>query len=86
REEIKRRVRFKKFNLLQDDFPKELFWLILCRNIIIYLEEEIKESLIRKFHHALRKEGILFLGGAEKILNPEELGFKPAGDCFYQKI
>jgi len=86
REEIKRRVRLKKFNLLQDDFPKEFFWLILCRNVIIYFEEEIKERLIIKFHHALRRGGILFLGGTEKILNPQELGFKPVGNCFYQKI
>ena len=86
KDEIKRRVKFKKMNLLEDDFPKEFFHLVLCRNVIIYLEDEVKDALIAKLHAALKKDGILFLGGTEKILSPQESGFKPAGACFYQKI
>ena len=86
KENIKRRVKFKKINLLEGKFPREFFWLILCRNMIIYLEDEVKNALIAKLHGALKKGGILFLGGTEKILNPSETGFEPIGNCFYQKI
>ncbi|MCD6406591.1 protein-glutamate O-methyltransferase CheR [Candidatus Aerophobetes bacterium] len=86
KENIRKRVKFKKMNLLKDEFPREFFWLILCRNMIIYLEEDAKDTLIRKLHGALKKGGVLFTGGTEKILNPEEFGFKVIGDCFYQKI
>jgi len=86
KDEIKRRVKFKKMNLLKDEFPKQLFWLILCRNVIIYLEDGVKNILIAKLHAALKKGGILFLGGTEKILAPAEVGFKSIGSCFYRKI
>lgn len=83
---IKRRVKFKKLNLLKDEFPRHFFQLVLCRNVIIYLENEAKNALIARLHSSLRKDGILFLGGTEKILACAEVGFKRMGDCFYQKI
>ena len=86
KENIKRRVKFKKINLLEDNFPREFFWLILCRNMIIYLEDEVKDTLLVKLYSSLRKGGVLFLGGTEKILAPEKFGFKLIGNCFYQKI
>jgi len=86
KEKIKRRVKFKKLNLLKDKFPWEFFWLVLCRNVIIYLEDETKNTLIGKLHGALRRGGILFLGGTEKILAPAEVGFESMGVCFYRKI
>lgn len=86
KEEIKRRVKFKRLNLLKDEFPREFFWLILCRNVIIYLEDGTKNTLIGKLHSALKRGGILFLGGTEKILIPAEVGFESIGVCFYKKI
>jgi len=83
---IKKRVKFKKLNLLKDEFPKQFFHLILCRNVIIYLEDKPKDTLIAKLHSSLKKGGILFLGGTEKILACAEVDFESMGVCFYKKI
>lgn len=84
-ESIKKRVRFKKMNLLEEEFPEEFFSLILCRNMLIYLEDSVKNVLIGKLHSSLKKGGILFFGSTEKILCPHDAGFRCVGECFYQK-
>ncbi|MFC4768924.1 CheR family methyltransferase [Effusibacillus consociatus] len=83
--EIKRCVKFKKQNLLQDPFEKE-FDLIACRNVIIYFTEEAKNHLYHKFSSALRKGGILFVGSTEQIFNPQSYSFHPYDTFFYQKM
>jgi chemotaxis protein methyltransferase CheR len=54
--------------------------------VIIYLEDEVKDILIAKLHAALKEDGVLFLGGSEKILAPAEVGFELIETCFYRKI
>lgn len=84
-DDIKRCVKYKKQNLLEDPFDKD-FDLIVCRNVIIYFTEEAKDQLYHKFSAALRKGGILFVGSTEQIFNPQTYGFQPYDTFFYQKI
>lgn len=84
KEIIAKRVTFKEHNLLTDSFEKN-FDLIVCRNVIIYFTLEAKAELYKKFHAALRPEGILFLGGTEIIPRPAEIGFINLGGSYYQK-
>lgn len=56
-EEIKRRVTFKKQNLLADRFEQG-FDLIICRNVLIYFTEEAKNLLYEKFSASLRSGGV----------------------------
>ena len=39
--------------------------MIICRNLLIYLQPEAQKKVIALFHFALRNGGILFLGSAE---------------------
>ena len=41
--------------------------LIVCRNLLIYLNEETQRSLVHKFHYALESGGVLFLGPSESL-------------------
>jgi two-component system CheB/CheR fusion protein len=41
--------------------------LIVCRNLLIYLNADIQKRLIPLFHYALRPGGVLFLGSSETI-------------------
>jgi chemotaxis protein methyltransferase CheR len=41
--------------------------------------------LFKKFHDALRKGGVLFVGGTEIIPRPQEIGFRSSGFSFYVK-
>jgi chemotaxis protein methyltransferase CheR len=51
--------------------------LIVCRNVIIYLEREVQERLFRKFHDSLRPGGVLVLGRVETLLGPSRALFRP---------
>jgi two-component system CheB/CheR fusion protein len=39
--------------------------LVSCRNLLIYLNPEPRERVVRTFHYALRPGGVLFLGPSE---------------------
>ncbi|MDJ0800384.1 MAG: chemotaxis protein CheB [Calothrix sp. MO_167.B12] len=54
--------------------------LISCRNVLIYLQSELQQQVLRNLHFSLADKGILFLGEAETLghIEPE---FQP----LYQK-
>jgi PAS domain S-box-containing protein len=62
--EIRQRIVFAKHDLLTDP-PFSRLDLIICRNLLIYLEPEAQERCVSLFHYALKKGGYLFLGSAE---------------------
>ena len=47
--------------------------LLCCRNVLIYLELELQEQLLRQFHYSLNPGGILFLGNSEGTSRNSEL-------------
>lgn len=82
---IKNKVAFKKHDLLVDPFEKQ-FHVIVCRNVIIYFNKEVKEALYQKFSASLETGGILFTGATETIYKPELYGLKKIGTFLYQKV
>ncbi|HMK56743.1 MAG TPA: CheR family methyltransferase [Dissulfurispiraceae bacterium] len=62
--DVRQRVVFAKQDLLTDP-PFSRLDLIICRNLLIYLEPDAQEKCISIFHYALREGGYLFLGNAE---------------------
>mgnify|MGYP000853813427 FL=1 len=85
KEEHTKKIDFKEKNLITDEYDSG-FDLIVCRNVIIYFTAEIKTLLNVKFQKALKKDGVLFLGGTEIIPRPNEIGLKNMAISFYQKI
>lgn len=83
-DEIKKRVEFKQHNLLKDPYPTGCN-LIVCRNVLIYFTEEAKDDIYRKFNGALIKDGVLFIGSTEQIMQYKELGFGRYKSFFYTK-
>ncbi len=83
--EIKKLVQFKYQDLLKEEFTTG--WdLIICRNFFIYLTKEGKETLTRRFASVLNKEGILFLGNTEFLMDPASFNMKKLAGSFYQKL
>lgn len=81
------RVTFKKHNLLEDLYPKD-FHLVICRNVLIYFNEENQRKVVHKFHLSLKDNGYIGLGLKESIKR-ENLGeFKAVSSRFkiYQKV
>jgi two-component system, chemotaxis family, CheB/CheR fusion protein len=85
--EIRESVVFARQDLLTDP-PFSRLDLIICRNLLIYLEPDAQEKCIALFHYALKEGGYLFLGNAESTGRNKTL-FKSLGHkkCrVYQKI
>jgi len=82
---VKKRVQFKYHNMLKDPFEKD-YDLILCRNVVIYFEMDAKRELYKNFANSLRKNGIIFVGGTERIFDYKELGLELVEAFFYRKV
>ncbi len=66
----RRLVRFERHNLARDPIPpagEERFDLIVCRNVLIYLDGETVERVIGALELALRPGGMLILGSADTL-------------------
>jgi len=84
-EDLKKKVIFKKQNLLNDVFETG-FDLVMCRNVVIYFSDEAKDRLYRGFHNSLNDQGMLFIGATESLLSSIEIGFARVTNCFYKKV
>lgn len=84
-DDIKRCIKFKHHNLLNDAYPDSCD-LIICRNVMIYFTEEAKEIMYRKFNKALSPQGVLFVGSTEQIILPHRYNFKATKTFFYKNI
>ena len=65
-------VVFAVQNVIKDP-PFTKLDLISCRNLMIYLDTELQNQLIPKFHYSLKPDGVLFLSSSESISNHSEL-------------
>jgi chemotaxis protein methyltransferase CheR len=83
-QEIRRRVAFRRHDLLADPFG-EGFDLIVCRNVQIYFTKEAQWRVNSRFCRALKPGGVLFLGASETIFSPAELGLERTAICFYRR-
>jgi two-component system CheB/CheR fusion protein len=70
--ELRDLVLFTKHSVLRDP-PFSKLDLISCRNLLIYLQREVQESILDTFHYALIPDGYLFLGGSESADSVKEL-------------
>lgn len=83
--EIKSCVEFKEHNLLKDPYPNGCN-LIVCRNVLIYFTEEAKDEIYRKFNASLQKEGVLFIGSTEQIMDYRNMNYQRLQSFFFQKM
>jgi two-component system CheB/CheR fusion protein len=64
--EIREAVVFAPQNVIMDP-PFTKLDLLICRNLLIYLDPGMQKKLIPLFHYSLNPGGVLFLGSAETI-------------------
>ncbi len=69
KDEIKRRIKFREFNLLGSFSALGKFDIIFCRNVLIYFSLETKKDILARIVGALNPQGYLVLGGSESITN-----------------
>lgn len=83
---IREMVIFAPQNIIMDP-PFTKLDIISCRNLMIYLDQQLQNKLIPLFHYALTAHGLLMLGNAETIGSQISL-FKPIDKNarLYQRI
>ncbi len=84
---IRNLVTFARHDALHDELPGR-FLLVLCRNLLIYLEREAQEKLMSRLAEALPPGGYLMLGKSEILIGEARERFVPVfpEERIYQKI
>jgi two-component system CheB/CheR fusion protein len=73
--DVRKCIIFGRHNVVRDA-PISRIDLLVCRNLLIYLEAETQDVVLPRLHYALAPEGFLFLGKAETQLARSAL-FRP---------
>ncbi len=69
-EPLRRTIRWRRLNLLEDRRSVRPFDVILCRNVIGYFDPETRARVLDQMAHALAPDGYLVLGGGETAATP----------------
>ncbi|WP_419778724.1 CheR family methyltransferase [Maridesulfovibrio sp.] len=64
---VKSMVTFKKFNLLNTFRPLGQFDFVMCRNVLIYFDDDTKIDIVHRIHDLLPNKGYLMLGSTETL-------------------
>ncbi|MBI5888155.1 MAG: chemotaxis protein CheR [Deltaproteobacteria bacterium] len=84
--ELRARVRFRRLNLMEDDFGfREPIDIIFCRNVIIYFNRETQQRLLAKFCDCIDAGNYIFVGHSE-TLNDFYLPLEKVAPSIYRKI
>ncbi len=83
--ELRKLVHFRELNL-HGGWPMQASYeAILCRNVVIYFDDETQRALWPRFRDRLAPGGWLMLGHSERIHPLEGTGFASVGVTIYQK-
>ncbi|MGV4791773.1 CheR family methyltransferase [Rhizobium sp. F40D2] len=70
--ELREMCIFSPHNIVKDA-PFSRIDILSCRNLLIYLDNELQNRVMPIFHFALRPSGILFLGSSENVTRHAKL-------------
>jgi chemotaxis protein methyltransferase CheR len=83
--EIRKLISFGRLNLVDETYPlADDFDLILCRNVLIYFDRELRAKIIDRFFRHLLPGALLCLGHAE-TLNGFDTSARPVIPNVYSK-
>ena len=77
REEVRRMVRFRSFDLRSDMRSLGPFDIVFCRNVLIYFDMPTKRHILEEIHGSLFRGGYLLVGTTEAGL--------PGGERFQRR-
>lgn len=84
-ETVCRLINFRQLNLMLSWPMTKKFDAIMCRNVMIYFDDETKKTLVRQFDKYLDVGGFLYTGHAESLLGLLD-NYKMVGRTIYQKV
>jgi two-component system, chemotaxis family, CheB/CheR fusion protein len=84
RKEVREPVVFAQHDLMGDP-PFSRLDLIVCRNVLIYLQRDVQRDVMDLFHYALVPSGVLVLGTSETVEGSELFRLEDNRACVYRK-
>jgi chemotaxis protein methyltransferase CheR len=84
--ELRMMTKFAPGDLLRDAPPSARFDLILCRNVVIYFTEPVRDRLHQLMVGALRPGGYLMIGSSERVSTPQAFGLVSSHPFIYRKV
>ncbi|WP_169053580.1 CheR family methyltransferase [Alteraurantiacibacter aquimixticola] len=76
-EQLRKMIRFERHNMLDPPPYPGTFDLILCRNVMLYFDQETRQRAVKRLHEASPADGWLLLGGGEGAVSDNSL-FTPS--------
>jgi chemotaxis protein methyltransferase CheR len=78
--------RFEVGDLLRVQPRPAAYDLVMCRNTVIYFNDEVRDALHARLVTALRPGGYLVVGATERVSDPAGIGLAPTHPSTYRKI
>lgn len=83
---LRNKIQYQRLNFMSDTYQMNKdFDLIFCRNVLIYFEREVQETVINKLCMHLKVGGYFFLGHSESIINMN-VPLKQIKPSVYKKV
>lgn len=83
--ELRQRVHFQALNLVSADWPTPgPFDVILCRNVLMYLEPQQRVRILARLAASLAADGLLILDPAEYV-GADQPWFRPESEGIYSR-
>jgi chemotaxis protein methyltransferase CheR len=79
-------TRFEVGDLLRVRPRPAAYDLVMCRNTVIYFNDEVRDALHGRLAGALRAGGYLVVGATERVSDPAGIGLAPTHPFTYRKI
>jgi chemotaxis protein methyltransferase CheR len=83
--ELRMMVKFATGDLLRDPVSPAAYDLVLCRNVVIYFTEPVRDALHQRLATALRPGGYLMVGSSERVSTPQAFGLTTSHPFIYRK-
>jgi len=77
--------RFEVGDLLRARPRAGAYDLVMCRNTVIYFNDEVRDALHARLATALRPGGCLVVGATERVADPARIGLVPTHPFTYRK-
>jgi chemotaxis protein methyltransferase CheR len=83
--ELRMLTRFETGDLLRDPMPAGRYDLVLCRNVVIYFTEPVRDRLHERLVGSLRSGGYLMIGSSERVADPRALSLETPYPFIYRR-
>ena len=70
--QLRERITFANHNLVTDEVFSEVH-LLICRNVLIYFDESLRNRVLQLFYDSLFRSGFLWLGRGETLVGKQRL-------------